>query len=51
VRDSRGFLWFCTREGLSRFLGYTFTTYGTEQGLPNALISATSQLCGQSRPK
>jgi hypothetical protein len=24
VRDSRGFLWFCTGEGLSRFDGYQF---------------------------
>jgi streptogramin lyase len=29
VRDSRGFLWFCTLEGLSRFDGYSFTTYGS----------------------
>ncbi len=35
VRDSRGFLWFCTTEGLSRFDGYRFTSYGTEDGLPN----------------
>ena len=28
VRDSRGFLWFCTAEGLSRFDGYRFTTFG-----------------------
>jgi len=27
VRDSRGFLWFCTSEGLSRFDGYTFANY------------------------
>lgn len=35
VRDSRGSLWFCTEEGLSRFDGYTFTNYTTEQGLPS----------------
>jgi hypothetical protein len=32
--DSRGFLWFCTNEGLSRFDGYGFTNYSTDQGLP-----------------
>lgn len=40
VPDSRGFLWFCTREGLSRFDGYNFTTYGIDQGLPSALVES-----------
>src|SRR6267378_4908571 len=39
VRDSRGFLWFCTAEGLSRFDGYTFTNYGADQGLPHANVT------------
>src|ERR1700681_2921937 len=39
VRDSRGFLWFCTAEGLSRFDGYQFTNYTTDQGLPHRWVS------------
>ena len=39
VRDSRGFLWFCTANGLSRFDGYTFTNYGTDQGLPHVNVT------------
>jgi ligand-binding sensor domain-containing protein/two-component sensor histidine kinase len=39
VRDSRGFLWFCTFEGLSRFDGYSFTTYGVDHGLPSQVIN------------
>jgi ligand-binding sensor domain-containing protein/two-component sensor histidine kinase len=39
VRDSRGFLWFCTAGGLSRFDGYGFANFGTEQGLPHSSVN------------
>jgi ligand-binding sensor domain-containing protein/two-component sensor histidine kinase len=40
LSDSHGFLWFCSREGLSRFDGYTFTNYGVDQGLPDRVVNA-----------
>jgi ligand-binding sensor domain-containing protein/signal transduction histidine kinase len=40
VSDSRGFLWFCTPEGLSRFDGYRFVSYGVDEGLAHRAISA-----------
>jgi ligand-binding sensor domain-containing protein len=39
VRDARGFLWFVTAEGLSRFDGYRFTNYRREEGLPTSSIN------------
>ena len=39
LSDSRGFIWFATREGLSRFDGYAFLTYGVDDGLPSAVIN------------
>ncbi|MBS1791776.1 MAG: hypothetical protein JST85_28975 [Acidobacteria bacterium] len=38
-QDSRGFLWFCTNDGLSRFDGYGFTNYTTDDGLPNRVVN------------
>jgi signal transduction histidine kinase len=38
-QDSRGFLWFCTNVGVSRFDGYQFTSYAMQDGLPNPTIT------------
>ena len=43
VRDSRGFLWFCTAGGLSQFDGYTFRNFGTEHGLPHSSVNDFSK--------
>ena len=37
-QDARGFLWFCTSEGLVRFDGYSFKLYGKEDGLPSRSV-------------
>src|SRR5215213_9000117 len=39
VRDSRGFLWFCTAEGLSRFDGSKFKNFTQDQGLPHRSVN------------
>ncbi|MGA2594101.1 MAG: two-component regulator propeller domain-containing protein, partial [Bryobacteraceae bacterium] len=40
VPDSRGFVWFCTPEGLTRFDGYRWVSFGTAEGLPGASVEA-----------
>jgi ligand-binding sensor domain-containing protein len=39
VADSRGFLWFATEDGLSRFDGYSFSNFSVEQGLPHRTVT------------
>jgi signal transduction histidine kinase/ligand-binding sensor domain-containing protein len=38
LRDSSGFVWFATWEGVSRFDGVRFTNFGAREGLPNPLV-------------
>lgn len=37
--DHDGFLWICTNDGLARFDGSRFVTYGTEDGLPDPVVN------------
>src|SRR5215217_4068050 len=42
MRDSRGFMWFCTRDGLSRFDGARFITYQVgDQNAPPSIEGIT----------
>jgi ligand-binding sensor domain-containing protein/uncharacterized membrane-anchored protein YhcB (DUF1043 family) len=34
-QDSKGFMWFCTDKGISRFDGYKFEKFTTKNGIPN----------------
>ena len=38
-QDSRGFLWFCTGEGISRFDGVEMTNFTVTDGLPNRFVN------------
>ena len=38
-RDSRGYLWICTGEGLARFDGYGFVNYTKAHGLPTTVTN------------
>ncbi|HEY4110390.1 two-component regulator propeller domain-containing protein [Puia sp.] len=44
LQDSRGFMWFGTREGLNRYDGYTFTVFknkvGDDKSLSNNVVNA-----------
>ena len=47
VRDSHGFLWFCTLGGLARFDGYTFQRYDAEQGLRGTVTDLLETRSGE----
>lgn len=37
IQDSRGFMWFCTEDGLNKYDGYTFTVLRTNPDNPSSL--------------
>ncbi len=43
LQDRKGYLWFGTFEGLSRFDGYSFTNYTTKDGLDHLIVSAIAE--------
>ena len=45
-QDSRGYLWFATVDGVSRFDGHAFVTYRSPDGLPNSIITAIGETNG-----
>ena len=38
MQDSKGYLWFCTGRGVSRYNGYEFTNFTTSEGLADNTI-------------
>src|SRR5688572_14549580 len=38
-QDSRGFLWFATMEGLSKYDGHRFINYTTANGMPHDMVN------------
>ena len=42
-QDDKGYLWLGTWDGLARFDGYQFISYGTRDGIGNPLINAVTQ--------
>ena len=46
-QDSRGFIWVCTRGGLSRYDGSRFTNFTTDNGLTNDMINDIYEVAPQ----
>ena len=42
-QDAKGYMWFGTSDGLSRFDGYRFENYTTRDGLPHHAVNAITE--------
>src|SRR5262244_1273828 len=42
-QDRKGYLWFCTFEGLSLFDGYRFKNYDQHDGLPPGVVNSVTE--------
>lgn len=49
-QDSKGFIWFCTDEGLNRYDGYNFLKFSKEVDDKNTLISNFTSCITESSP-
>ncbi|MEX0274233.1 MAG: two-component regulator propeller domain-containing protein, partial [Flavobacteriaceae bacterium] len=38
IQDGKGYIWFATDRGLSRYNGYVFESYSIQDGLPNTSV-------------
>ena len=38
LQDSKGYMWFATQNGISRFDGYNFKNFSIDDGLPSIYI-------------
>ena len=43
IQDSKGFLWFGTDNGVSRYDGYTFQNFGAKEGLTDNVINCIQE--------
>jgi len=43
MQDSKGYIWFCTDAGVSRYDGYSFKNFSTQQGLPDNTVFGSTE--------